>query len=234
VSDARTDARSTEPVPASRNTNVATPSVQTAVPQPHDLASGAARAPAASPRPQAESVPPPVSVSVTAQPKGTSAAGAPSLSATPPEITRAAATPAPETSPTPKQAEIPEVVKASVSVSFSPYPSMRIPAGLKTQMPRQGATLQIGKLLSRVEPVYPEEALAQKIEGTVVLHAVIGQEGTITGVEPKSGPAPLVAAAATAVRQWRYTPSSVGGQPVEAEEDITITFRLLKQAARPN
>jgi TonB family protein len=129
---------------------------------------------------------------------------------------------------------MPEVMKGSVSVSFSPYPSLRVPAALKTQMSRQGATLQIGKLLSRVDPVYPEEAEKQRMEGTVILHTVIGQDGTIQGVEPKSGPAPLVAAAANAVRQWRYTPSSVGGQPVEAEEDITITFRLLKQAGRPN
>jgi periplasmic protein TonB len=72
------------------------------------------------------------------------------------------------------------------------------------------------------------------MEGTVILHTVIGQDGTIQGVEPKSGSAPLVAAAVNAVRQWRYSPSSVGGQPVEAEEDITITFRLLKQAGHPN
>jgi TonB family protein len=129
---------------------------------------------------------------------------------------------------------MPEVVKGSVSVSFSPYPSIRVPAALKTQMSRQGATLQIGKLLSRVDPVYPEEAEKQRMEGTVILHTVIGQDGTIQGVAPKSGPAPLVAAAAYAVRQWRYTPSSVGGQPVEAEEDITITFRLLKQPGHPN
>lgn len=231
VSDARADAHSNQPAPASRNTNVAVSSVHAV--QPHVLEPGAASPPAMSPRPQTERAQLPVPVSVAAQPKDTSVTTAPSPSANPPQIARAAGT-TEQTSLPPKPAEMPEVVKGSVSVSFSPYPSIRVPAALKTQMSRQGATLQIGKLLSRVDPVYPEEAETQRMEGTVILHTVIGQDGTIQGVEPKSGPAPLVAAAANAVRQWRYTPSSVGGQPVEAEEDITITFRLLKQAGHPN
>ena len=99
-------------------------------------------------------------------------------------------------------------------------------------MSHQGASLQIGQLLSRVDPVYPEDAETQHIEGTVKLHAIIGPDGTIESVEPRSGPTLLIAAAANAVRQWRFTPSSVGGQPVEAEEDITIVFRLLDR--RPN
>lgn len=231
VSDARTDAHSNEPAPASRNTNVAVSSVHAA--QPHVLEPGAASTPAMSPRPQPERAQLPVPVSVAAQPKDTSGTAAPSPGANPPQIAGAVGA-TEQASSSPKPAEIPEVVKGSVSVSISPYPSLRVPAALKTQMSRQGATLQMGKLLSRVDPVYPEEAEKQRMEGTVILHTVIGRDGTIQGVEPQSGPAPLVAAAANAVRQWRYTPSSVGGQPVEAEEDITITFRLLKQAAHPN
>ena len=231
VSDARTDAHSNEPAPASRNTNVAVSSVHAA--QPHVLEPGAASPPAMSPRPQTERAQLPVARSVAQQPKATSVTTAPSPSANPTQIARAVAT-TEQTALPPKPAETPEVVKGSVSVSFSPYPSLRVPAALKTQMSRQGAALQIGKLLSRVDPVYPEEAEKQRMEGTVILHTVIGQDGSIQSVAPKSGPAPLVAAAANAVRQWRYTPSSVGGQPVEAEEDITITFRLLKQAAHPN
>jgi TonB family protein len=151
-----------------------------------------------------------------------------------PDGARTAGTAEQESSLSPKPAENPEVVKASVSVSFSLYPSIRVPAELKSQMSRQGATLQIGQLLSRVDPVYPEDAETQRMEGTVKLHAIIGRDGTIQSVEQRSGPALLVPAAADAIRQWRYTPSSVGGQPVEAEEDITITFQLLKQAAHPN
>jgi TonB family protein len=139
-----------------------------------------------------------------------------------------------ENSPPPEPAGNPEVVKGSVSVSFSPYPSIRVPAELRSQMSRQGASLQIGQLILRVDPIYPEDAERQRVEGTVKLHAIIGRDGAVQSVEPTGGPASLVPAAASAVRQWRYKPTSLGGQPVEAEEDITIVFRLLNQAARPN
>jgi len=136
--------------------------------------------------------------------------------------------------PPSKSVENPEASKTSISVSFGLYPSIRIPTGLKSQMSQQARFLQIGQLLSRVDPVYPADAQTQHIEGAVKLHAIIGPDGTIESVEPRSGPALLMSAAANAVRQWRYTPSSVGGQPVEAEVDITITFRLLEQAGHPN
>ena len=184
--------------------------------------------------PRAENSPPPGPGSVAAQPTETSVTTPPSPNVNLPEGARAAGAAEQESSLPPKPTENPEVVKASVSVSFGLYPSIRVPAGLKSQMSRQSATLQIGQLLSRVDPVYPESAETQRMQGTVELHAIIGQDGTIQSVEPRSGPALLVPAAVTAVRQWRYTPSAVGGQPVEADEDITITFRLLKQSAHPD
>jgi TonB family protein len=101
-------------------------------------------------------------------------------------------------------------------------------------MSQKSMALQIGQLLSRVDPVYPEEAKTQQIEGSVKLHAVIARDGTIQSVEARGGPALLTPAAEGAVRQWRFTPSSIGGQPVEAEEDITITFRLAAQPTHSN
>ena len=109
-----------------------------------------------------------------------------------------------------------------------------MPPGLKLQTSPQGARLEIGRLLSRVDPVYPEDAQTQGVEGTVKLHIVIGTDGSVQSLEPISGPALLIPAAVNAVRQWRYTESSIGGQPVEAEEDITILFRLPAQPAHPN
>jgi len=133
-----------------------------------------------------------------------------------------------------KAAEKPEPPKPSFSVNFNPYPSIRMPPGLKLQTSPQGARLEIGRLLSRVDPVYPEDGQTQGVEGTVKLHIVIGTDGSVQSLEPISGPALLIPAAVNAVRQWRYTESSIGGQPVEAEEDITITFRLPAQSAHPN
>jgi TonB family protein len=172
--------------------------------------------------------PPQGAGNVATQTPETSGITPPSPNVNQPEGARTAGTAEPVNSPAPKPAENPDVVKPSVSVSFGLYPSIRIPAGLKTQMAKQGASLKIGQLLSRVDPVYPGDAETQQIEGTVKLHAIIGQDGAIESVEPRGGPALLTSAASDAVRQWRFTPSSIGGQPVEAEEDITIIFQLHK------
>ena len=123
-------------------------------------------------------------------------------------------------------AKPPEMVKGTVSVSASPFPSLHVPPELKSQISRQGATLQIGPLVSRVEPVYPEDAEQQRIEGVVKLHIIIGRDGNVQDVDQMSGPPLLVSAAANAIRQWRYKPTSLGGEPVEAGESITVTFRL--------
>jgi TonB family protein len=120
----------------------------------------------------------------------------------------------------------PDIVKGSVSVSANPYPSIQIPPDLKGQMSRGGAKLEMAQLVSRVEPVYPQDAQQQRIEGTVKLHAIIGRDGSIHAIDHVSGPPLLVPAAATAVRQWRYRPTSLDGRPLEAGIDITMVFRL--------
>ena len=229
--NSRVEAGTSKPAPASRDANVVGSSVQIAHPQQHVLEplSGSSTANVLSS--QAENVPPPGPGSVVSQPKETSVTTSPSANVNQSEVTRAAS--AAESLP-PKPAENPEAVKPSISVSFNFNPSIRVAAGLKPQMSQPGATLRIGQLLSRVDPVYPEEAETQQMEGTVELHAIIGQDGTVRSVEQRSGPALLVPAAVNAVRKWRYTPSYVDGQPVEAEEDITVTFRLPKQTAHPN
>ena len=114
----------------------------------------------------------------------------------------------------------------SVEVISNPYPSLRVPPGMMSQASRRGRNLQIGPVVSRVEPTYPPEALRQRMEGTIKLHVVIGRDGTVNRVELVSGPLLLADAARGAVQQWRYRPTLVGGQPVESEEDITMVFRL--------
>jgi protein TonB len=125
-----------------------------------------------------------------------------------------------------------EVVKGTVSVSASPFPSIRVPPEMKSQVSKQGASLQLGQLISRVEPVYPEDAERQRIEGAVKLHVIIDRDGNIQNIDQMTGPPLLEAAAANAVRQWRYKPTSLGGQPVEAGLDVTVVFRL--QATHAN
>jgi TonB family protein len=112
-----------------------------------------------------------------------------------------------------------------VSVLTDAYPSLRADErGSKKQ--KHGASLELGHLLSRVVPVYPEEAKRQGIQGTVKVHAVVDRYGSVKSLQPVSGPAILGAAVVNAVRQWHYTETKLAGQPVETEVDVAVVFRL--------
>jgi periplasmic protein TonB len=83
-------------------------------------------------------------------------------------------------------------------------------------------------LLYRVEPLYPREAREQRIEGTVVVHLQIGTDGHVRSSRELSGPAPLVPAALAAVREWRFIPALLNGQPIDTEKDVSIEFQLAR------
>ena len=82
------------------------------------------------------------------------------------------------------------------------------------------------QLISRIEPHYPQLPLQMRQEGTVVLHAIISRDGQINALEVVSGSPFFVQAALDAVRQWRYRPTLLNGEPVEVETTITVMFRL--------
>jgi periplasmic protein TonB len=118
-----------------------------------------------------------------------------------------------------------EAVSASSTVAISSRRSIAMPHGGNSQRPPP-KDLVVGRLLRKVSPSYPVEAKQQGIEGTVRLHAVIGADGNIQSVQPVSGPEPLVAAAVTAVREWRYGPTLFEGRRVPVHDDISFVFRL--------
>lgn len=78
----------------------------------------------------------------------------------------------------------------------------------------------------RVEPEYPLAAKLQQIEGAVKIHQVIKADGSVQSVKLLSGPPLLAPAAMEAAKYWRYFPALLNGQPVEAELDVEIDFRL--------
>jgi periplasmic protein TonB len=88
----------------------------------------------------------------------------------------------------------------------------------------QGVTK--GLLIHRVEPAYPTLARAARVQGEVVLSAIIDANGQITNLQLVSGHPMLVPAALAAVREWRYKPYLLNGQPVEVETTITVIFSL--------
>lgn len=81
-------------------------------------------------------------------------------------------------------------------------------------------------LIRRVQPEYPPLARQAHIQGKVILQAVIAKDGTIENLTVLSGHPMLVKAAIDAVRQWRYRPLFLNGEPVEVDTQITVNFVL--------
>lgn len=91
---------------------------------------------------------------------------------------------------------------------------------------RQGGNVQAARLINRIQPAYPPLARQTRQSGTVRLHAIIAKDGTIQSLDVQSGPPLLQAAALDAVRQWKYQPTLLNGEPVEVETTIDVIFTL--------
>jgi len=83
-----------------------------------------------------------------------------------------------------------------------------------------------GDLVHKVLPIYPPLARTARIQGQVVLQAVISKQGMIENLRLLTGHPMLVPAAIEAVRQWRYRPYVLNNEPVEVETQITVNFSL--------
>lgn len=83
-----------------------------------------------------------------------------------------------------------------------------------------------GNLIYRVQPRYPALAIQARVQGQVVLRAMISRQGAIENLQVLSGPGMLAPAALDAVRQWRYRPYVLNGEPVEVETQVTVNFVL--------
>ena len=82
------------------------------------------------------------------------------------------------------------------------------------------------RTVSKVQPVYPEEARLSGKQGLAVLDAVIAPDGTVKRLQPVSGDELLVKSAAAAVRSWRFEPYQSSGRAVAVETTIAVEFRL--------
>lgn len=86
-----------------------------------------------------------------------------------------------------------------------------------------------GQVIEHKTPVYPAEAKEKHIEGAVVLKAIISKEGAVENLQILSGPKELCISALDAVREWRYRPYVLNGDPTEVETTITVTYSLEKK-----
>ncbi|MHB8484704.1 MAG: energy transducer TonB [Candidatus Acidiferrales bacterium] len=105
-----------------------------------------------------------------------------------------------------------------------------IPDSVAAQGPqsqvKSGAKVQAAKLIQRVDPVYPVAAKQAHVEGTILLSAEIGKDGSIQDLSYVSGPQVLAPGAMDAVRQWKYQPTMLNGTPVTVDTCITVIFNL--------
>lgn len=90
---------------------------------------------------------------------------------------------------------------------------------------RQSTILE-GSLVRRVQPIYPPLARMARIQGPVVVAAIISRAGTMEHVQAISGHPMLIPAAVEAVSQWRYKPYILNGEAIEVETQITVNFLL--------
>jgi protein TonB len=81
------------------------------------------------------------------------------------------------------------------------------------------------QVVHRVRPVYPKQARAKKLHGTVVLQAVISKQGKVDSLQLVSGDPQLAQAAAEAVKQWRYKPYSHNGEPTDFQTRVTVDIK---------
>jgi protein TonB len=105
-------------------------------------------------------------------------------------------------------------------VSLLPAPAVTPPLRVSQSV------LDRGHLVRKVMPQYPEIARRTRVEGQVVVQAVIGRDGSMQSVRVLRGHAVLASAAEEAVRQWRYRPYVLNGEPTEVETQITVNFVL--------
>ncbi len=106
-----------------------------------------------------------------------------------------------------------------------------VPVGKTSGKPSRlsiGGTVQAAKLINRPVPVYPESAKSAGVEGTVVLHAVIGMEGKPLSLRVMNSEIDpdLARSAVEAVSQWRYTRTLLNGEPIEVDTTITVNYSL--------
>jgi TonB family protein len=109
-------------------------------------------------------------------------------------------------------------------VGFGGGPFWTREEGLEGGAPKGGSFSLPPILISKVSPIYPPSARANRIEGVVVIRLLIDKEGRIKKTDVLNGDPLFTQAAVDAVRQWRYKPGTLGGNPAEAEVVVDVGF----------
>jgi TonB family protein len=122
-----------------------------------------------------------------------------------------------------------ESVEVQAEGSAKAKPSTETAEKPKPTRIRIGGNVEFAKVLTKVQPIYPESAKAAGAQGSVMLHAIVSKDGRPLSVEVLNSQIDpeLARAAVEAVNQWRFQPTLLNGEPVEIETTITVNFKLL-------
>ena len=118
------------------------------------------------------------------------------------------------------------VVKDSKTSDQAISGLMSMPSPVPHQALKVSQGVSQGLLIKKVAPVYPPQAMLTHLQGSVQLLATINKDGNITQVKILNGESVLAHAAADAVKQWKYKPYLLDGQPTEIQTQITVNFAL--------
>jgi TonB family protein len=110
---------------------------------------------------------------------------------------------------------------------IAPFPAITAAAD-SANPPVIAADKAAEHILTKVPPQYPPDAKKARIQGTVTLKAIIGEQGTVENLSVVSGPAALQQSSLDAVRQWTYKPFVVDGKPTAVETSIHVIYTLKK------
>jgi protein TonB len=108
----------------------------------------------------------------------------------------------------------------------APPPPPPPPPPKPPQRVRVGGNVQQANLIRQIKPPYPPLARQARIQGQVVLEAIISKQGSVENLRVISGHPLLIQSALDAVKQWKYKPTLLNGEPVEVVTTVTVNFNL--------
>ncbi len=134
---------------------------------------------------------------------------------------------APEPPPRPLSSQVQGVVGGIPGGTGSSVLGMSAPPPPpKAEPVRVGGDIKEPKKIKDAKPVYPQVAMAAKVEGMVIIEATIGKDGSVQDAKILRHVPLLDQAAMDAVKEWKFTPTTLNGQPVEVLMTVTVNFTL--------
>jgi len=135
--------------------------------------------------------------------------------------------------PVPGEADIPGTEAGrNIPGSLDNFVTRREPPPPQPTEPARPRTVRVtgkvqeARLIRRIQPIYPPLAVQIRREGRVELRAIIATDGRVQSLEVISGEPLLIPSALNAVREWRYQPTLLNGEPVEVDTYITVIYTL--------